>query len=255
MVCPTCGLDNDPSTGACARCNTMLPLLAKGAPLPADQYSSAVPRPPGGRQLVLIVLIGLASVGVLLAAGIIYLRWGNAGDPADTASIGDRPATAAPTAAGATTGPAGKRAQAETIDALLDRSIASRNKLNKAIERVDRCTDLAGALADMQAVGRERTAQLADLAKADISGLPGGESLRGELGTALRHSLEADGAYVDWARPTIRDGCADTTSRTAALRRGQAASDQAGAAKSAFLTRWNPVASGLGLATRTRDQI
>ncbi|MFC3742542.1 zinc finger Ran-binding domain-containing protein [Paractinoplanes deccanensis] len=43
MVCPTCGLDNDPSATACARCNTALPVHAT----PPDGSSAPAWPPPG----------------------------------------------------------------------------------------------------------------------------------------------------------------------------------------------------------------
>ena len=356
MVCPTCGLDNDPYAATCARCNTALraapptagdsyrpppaagptadpsaghdaygppaspaagqgsygppanPAAGQGSygPPPVDpavQYgpygppsvdpaaqhgpygsSAADPTrggpygpppvqgpPRWGRRHLPVVLAGLVVVAVLMAAGIFFVRRdtdaGPSPEPLPTTTTTTpseptvTPPTTEPTVTAPTTEPTAtvepgdEEGQLRAIDALLNRSIASRNKLNRAIDRVNRCTDLGGALAAMRAVGEEREAQLAALAAADLTAVPGGEELRGELRTALGHSLDADQAYVEWTQLTIDNGCVRTSARTAAYQRGRDASNQAGQAKIAFLARWNPIAQQMGLKTRTRNGI
>jgi len=257
MVCPTCGLDNDPSAEVCARCNTTLgtpPPLVPPPPLPPT--FPAYPRPPRN-QLPLIAGLSVVILIALVVAVVIYRN----GQPQPPAAA-PAPAGTTPATTPATTTPAAGPApasdplpQAETIDALLDRSIASRNKLNSAIDRVSRCTGLSGALDDMRSVGEERRAQIAEVREADLSALANGESIRSTLVTALQHSLDADQAYVEWAEPTVSGGCADTGSRRAAFAKGRSASDEAGAAKEAFLAEWNPTATQLGLAARSRQKI
>ncbi|WP_203835625.1 hypothetical protein [Winogradskya humida] len=145
--------------------------------------------------------------------------------------------------------------QARAIDRLLGRSRVSRDKLNSAIDRVGRCTGLGGAVDDLQAVGRERRAQIAEVRGADLSALPDGELLRSRLVTALQFSLDADAAYVEWAEPTLAGTCANTAARKSAYARGRSASDQAGAAKQDFLAAWNPIATSLGVPARDRQGI
>ena len=177
-------------------------------------------------------------------------------DPTDPTDPTATPtATSEPTTPTTTAGPADPRQQAEVIDAVLDRSGSSRTKLNSAIERIGGCRDLTGALADMREVGEERRTQMNEVGAADLSALSNGESLRSTLVTALRHSLDADAAFVQWAEPTVSEGCANTAARRSAYSRGQAASTRAGSAKEAFLAQWNPVATGLGLPARTRQGI
>lgn len=249
MVCPTCGLDNDPSAEVCARCNTTL--NAGRMPPPLPQNAPAYARPPRN-QIPLIA--GLSVIIVLaLVAVVVLLRIGRDDPPADASpAAGTTPATTPATADPPAADP---RPQAETIDALLDRSFASRNKLNGAIDRVTRCTGLAGALKDLQTVGAERRSQIAEVQEADLSALPNGDSIRSTLATALQHSLDADAAYVRWAEPALSGGCANTAARKAAFAKGRSESDEAGVAKEAFLAEWNPVATRLGLAPRSRQKI
>ncbi|GAA2588029.1 hypothetical protein GCM10010435_77970 [Winogradskya consettensis] len=222
------------------------------------------------------LIIGLAVVVLLALAVVVYSVTRHdppvaAPDPAapaattvDPATGTDAERTAEP---GGTTDPTGTPTdrsnesaaepllQARAIDRLLGRSRVSRDKLNSAIDRVGRCTGLGGAIDDLQAVGRERRAQIAEVTGADLSALPDGEVLRSRLVTALQFSLDADAAYVEWAEPTLAGRCANTAARKAAYARGRSASDQAGAAKEDFLTAWNPVATSLGVPPRTRQGI
>jgi hypothetical protein len=140
------------------------------------------------------------------------------------------------------------------IDGLLDQSTASRDKLNKAIEKVNRCTQLDAALADMRAVGDERNQQIAALDAADVTAIDTGE-LRSSLKAALQAALGADQQFVAWATPTVTDGCGDTPTRAAAWDQAQAFSKQAQAAKKKFVAQWNPVATPLGFKARSTQRI
>jgi hypothetical protein len=249
MECASCGLDNDPAATHCARCGTPFPapafvparsLSPAGLPYPPPQ----APPPRRGFPIAPLV-IGLAVVllvGVILA-GVLLVRRDKPATPA---------ASKATPAAGKATPDA--RAQAEVIDRLLDESTASREKLNKAIEKVNRCTQLDAALADMRAVGDERNQQIATLDAADVSAIDTG-SLRSSLKSALRAALGADQQFVAWAAPTVSGGCGDTAARTAAWRSAQEFSKQAQAAKKTFVAQWNPVATPLGFGERSTQRI
>ncbi|MEV0560661.1 hypothetical protein [Dactylosporangium sp. NPDC050588] len=145
--------------------------------------------------------------------------------------------------------PGDPRAQAAAVDAVLDASVASRTKLNAAIARVDDCTAVEQAVADLRAVGTERQAQLDAVAAADLSALPEGEQLRGLLTDALRHSLAADRGFVLWGQAVQAGGCGG--SGRADYREAQRQSRLAGDAKARFLAVWNPVAARHGLRDRS----
>lgn len=285
MVCPTCGLDNDPQSSLCARCNTALlqapgysapppgyppPPAAPGYPPPSAPGYPPPPAPPGAprRRDNLPLIIG-AAVLILLTAvgGVVYTR--TSGDraepPAQTQAAPDPVATTAttdpvppptvattdPTATTAT--PGDPREQAAALDAVLSESVKSRRKLNVAIQRVDDCDDLGGAVADIRDVGAERQSQMDTVRNADLSALPGGETLRSGLISALQHAWEADQGFLQWAEPTLTGGCG--AANDAGYDRGRAASTSAGTAKRAFLADWNPVARANGLSPRSADDI
>jgi len=292
MVCPVCGLDNDPSAVLCARCNTS---LALGNQAPPDNYPpphqppnlsmNPSPYPPGQQptmpqmsvpsspnpapvpwRLILIAAVLVLLVGIAGSVVIIVLT----GKPKTTPVANRSTNAVAKTAPSAAPGPAKSssdpgpttktaattpKQQATVINKLLDRSVASRTKLNKAIDKVNRCTDLSQAVADMQRVGVERTKEIADADAADVSGLANGEKIRSTLKSALGFALAADQHFVAWAQPTIAGGCADTAARQAALASGQASSQQAQAAKQQLVDVWNPVAAQLGFKERSTQFI
>jgi hypothetical protein len=201
---------------------------------------------------------------ILAVAAGIYFRTAETEDRATSPPTGTQsvqttttdpapdPTTTAPTTA-PTTPTGDPRAQAATIDAVLSDSVASRRKLNQAIEQVGGCDDVAGAVADIRAVGEERQTQMATVRNADLSALSGGEGLRSGLLQALQYAWDADQGFLAWAEPTLTGGCG--AADDAGYSRGRAASTSAGTAKRAFLTRWNPVAQDNGLRARSADDI
>ncbi|MDI6102406.1 hypothetical protein QLQ12_27685 [Actinoplanes sp. NEAU-A12] len=267
MVCPTCGLDNDPRSLHCARCNAT---LAAAPTYPAPPATPGYPTPPPGipRRNNLPLIIGAAVLVLLTAIGaLVYTRTSGepAGPPAQTqaapaptaTTVTTEPeptaTTATATAATATATAGDPREQAAAIDAVLSQSVKSRRKLNEAIQRISDCDDLGAAVTDITAVGAERQSQMDTVRNADLSALPTGETLRSGLISALQHAWEADQGFLRWAEPTLTGGCG--AANDAGYDRGRAASTDAGAAKRAFLTDWNPVARANGLSTRSADDI
>jgi hypothetical protein len=259
MVCRSCGLDNDPYATFCARCNATLAAEATQPQFspPAPPAPGPAPFPPTRRRPLMVPVLA-ASVILLIAAGVLFVRAGKPDNP--VAGPATTTTTTTPTTEAAATSPAPgpttrPQDQAEVFDELLDRSAASRAKLNQAIENVNRCTRLDAALAGMRAVGDERTQQIAAVDAADVSALTDGETLRSTLKSALSSALAADREFVAWAAPAVSNGCGNTTARKAAWSRGQAASKKAQAAKKQFVAAWNPVAVPLGFESRTTQYI
>jgi hypothetical protein len=216
----------------------------------APIYRAAPTRP--GRLPLFAAAAAVLLIAVVAAAIIVYRGSGTPPAQVLTGAGSTTPATD-PTQP-ATEGPS-THDQAVVIDRLLGRSVASRHKLNAAIDLVNRCTALATALSRMRDVGTERQQQLDAVGSADVSALPNGDQLRAALSDALRNALAADQAYVSWTAPTVSGGCANTGRRRAAFAQGRAASDQAQAAKKRFLAIWNPIAAQEGLAQRSSTDI
>ena len=121
---------------------------------------------------------------------------------------------------------------------------------------VDECQDLTGveaALAQLRAVGAERTGQLALARALRVDALAGGAEIQMVLVEALDASLRADEAFVTWTVSVLDHGCGlgDDADHDA----GVAASESASAAKQRLVGLWNPVAGGYGLAARTEDDV
>ncbi|MFD0525245.1 hypothetical protein [Paractinoplanes durhamensis] len=237
-----------------------------GYPPPQQQPTYAQPGPPPPRQgtgnRVLLVLLALGTVALLGMTAVVVMLVRNRNDPgrdpvakppANVSTVLPTTTTAAPDPT--TAGPAASpRDQAAKVDDLLDQSVASRAKLNAAIDKVRQCSGAAAALGDMKAVGAERTAQIAATEALDVSGLDNGAAIQSRLKAALGFALAADQAFVAWATPAAAGSCGDTAARGAAWDKGQAASKQAQAAKKQFVAVWNPVAGPLGFAERTTDK-
>src|SRR5690242_3030429 len=112
MHCEACGFDNYPGARYCARCHSAstaeMPAVEAGPPAP--------PPPPAARRVpVVLVIVAIGLIGVLGAAAIVVIR-----TPRKPAPAAAPPTVAAPSA----------KDQAGDIDAILDRSSASRAKLN-----------------------------------------------------------------------------------------------------------------------------
>ncbi|WP_405112634.1 hypothetical protein OG559_04130 [Micromonospora sp. NBC_01405] len=143
--------------------------------------------------------------------------------------------------------PGALRAQAEGVDALLAGSVTSRNDLAAALAAVGQCRDLNRSLTLLQSVARQRRAQRDRAEALTVDALADGPAMRGHLVSAFAHSGDADDAYAAWAQHSISSGC----SLDANWRRGNRLSNQAQAAKTEFLRRWNPIARSCELPTRT----
>ncbi|GLW35832.1 zinc finger Ran-binding domain-containing protein [Actinoplanes regularis] len=252
MECASCGLDNDPSATYCARCNTLLlaPPPSSAPTIYIGPPARSFPLLPVLIAVAVVLLFGVIGIGVLLVRDREPIP--PAAQPGPTAVV---EATTAPTPApGPTTTTQSPQEQAQVVDQVLDQSTASRAKLNQAIDRVNRCTQLGAALADMRAVGDERGRQIATVDTADLSAIDSG-SLRSSLRSALQAALQADEEFVAWAAPTVSGGCGDTAARTAAWERGQTYSKQAQTAKKRFVELWNPIAASLGRPQRSTQKI
>jgi serine/threonine-protein kinase len=136
--------------------------------------------------------------------------------------------------------------QAAALGMLLTSSATARTALHTAINQVDACTNLSGAVSQLQDVVTQRTGEYGRVSALATSALPDGTAMKSELFGALSNSLQADRDYLTWAQQQLAGGCAppeQSSAYTAAYR----ASQLADAAKEAFVQAWNPVAVTYGI--------
>jgi hypothetical protein len=150
-------------------------------------------------------------------------------------------------AAPPTTGPYGVALPADTAEDqvryladLLAASAEARASLGPATQAVAACTRGRGGydaeVATIKSAAENRQTLLDALATAPVDRVPDGTMLVSELRTALRHSLNADNIYLEWAKAVNDYGCG------AGSKAGAAEEDRkASAAKTVFAEHWNRV--------------
>lgn len=227
-----------------------------GAPAPLPRRIE-----PAHRTLLWpLIALGLASAS--LAGAIAYVTHMR-GEPAPVAATqptdpvspaAPPPSTASPAATGHVTRPeAGEQAQA--VDGLLDESAPSRGRLGPAIAKVSRCSGVDSGIKAIEEVTRQRGEQAEQARRLDLDALPAGEELKDALVEALEASHRADKAYLKWAKRFRAGKCSGPTVGDPDYDAGNAASEEATAAKIAFVRMWNPIARQEDLAQRTEEEI
>jgi hypothetical protein len=144
-------------------------------------------------------------------------------------------------------GPATAARQAAALNTLLTSSAAARTSLHQAVTQVGTCADLPGAVSKLQDVVDERSSEYGRASALATSALPGGATVKSALVAALASSLKADQDFLAWARQQQSGGCTPA-SQSSAYNAAFSASQQADAAKQAFVQVWNPVAARYGIA-------
>jgi hypothetical protein len=144
--------------------------------------------------------------------------------------------------------------QAAAVDSLLDDSAAARSGLGPAVQRILSCTESED---DVTTISQAEGARRDQLSKADdlkVDALIGGEELKQDLMRALTASLRADEHFLAWARRYEGGGC-DGRGSDIDFTRGDKYSQEATAAKRAFLLSWNRIADETGRSHRQEAQI
>ncbi len=163
------------------------------------------------------------------------------------------PSPAAPSPSPPASPPAAAAAsqQAAAVNKLLGSSAAARTALQHAVSQAGSCTDLAGAVSQIQGVVSERSAEYNQAVALSTSALASGATLKSDLLTVLRDSLDADRDYLRWAQQQDSAGCTPASPSGTFT----AADQQAGTAKTAFLRIWNPIAAKYGLPQKSAASI
>ena len=215
------------------------------------------------------VLIGAAVAIVAAAIGSGVALSSQSSRPPATASpaAGSAPTTSAPpssapaspSSASPTASPSASPTvtasqQATALGTVLTSSAAARTTLSDAVGQVEACSNLPGAVGQLQDVVTQRSSEYSKAAALTTSALPQGSAVKSELMSALRMSLTADREFLAWAQQQQAGGCTPTA-QSAAYNAAYSDSETADAAKQSFVQVWNPVAAKYGIRQDTADMI
>ncbi|MEV5747104.1 hypothetical protein AB0L00_04730 [Actinoallomurus sp. NPDC052308] len=179
-----------------------------------------------------ILLAGGIAAAVVVVGGLVYvLTQGSSG--------GGTPASQAT----ANTDTAAR--QAAAVDKILGSGQVARGHLPS---RLRTCDDVSAGVAGFQQVVRDRQQEVAQTKALKVDRLPNGSRLRQSMLAAYQNSLEADQAYLGWARKVRARNCGGKIAPlTAPYQDAIAANDKAGPAKRRVVALWKPIASAHGL--------
>ncbi|WP_155348773.1 hypothetical protein [Acrocarpospora pleiomorpha] len=145
--------------------------------------------------------------------------------------------------------------QAMAVNAILLSMSGTRSELAPALDQIRSCGAPQAGMATLSMVAESRRNQLDTVRALQVDALPGGAILRSALDDALTMSLNADEAFVEWARHRSTGGCSASLTEDSAYQSGLSFSERATQAKQRFVDLWNPVAQLYGLSQRTADDI
>ena len=230
--------------------------LGRGAPGEPD---GAGPGPSEPRRRALRLVLAAAAVIAVIAAAVSGVALSKRSAPAQSpaSSPADRspsPSSAGVSATSSPSGPVLAARQAAALNTLLTSSAAARTALHQAVAQVGACANLTGAVSKLQEVVNLRSSEYGRASALATSALPGGATVKSTLVAALRSSLKADQDYLAWAREQMTGGCTPT-SQSSAYSAAFSVSQQADAAKQAFVQVWNPVAARYGIAQKSPRDI
>jgi serine/threonine protein kinase len=205
-------------------------------PRPSRQTSS--------RTRLMLGAVGTAIVVVAVVVAFALSKHSTPGTPpAHTSSSGPSP-------------PVSRLAsrQAAAVDTLLTTSAASRKSLVVAIRQAGNCVRLPRAVARIQRVVNQRSAEYNHALTLSTAAMARGATVKSDLVAALRNSLDADRDYLTWARHQLNSGCAPT-SQSSAYKAALSADRQADSSKAAFVQVWNSLAARYGVRQKTPGEI
>ncbi len=229
---------------------------------PADPDHQSPRRRPGRARL----LVAIAAVAITAAAVAVGVGVDHTSKSAPAASVTPAasatpatPVTSAVSSPVASSTPSVSASvlasrQATAVSNLLGSSAAARQVLENAVSQVRACTNLSGAVGQIQNVVNQRTGQYERASALPTAALVSGAIVKSDLITALRDSLNADRDYLTWARQQLTAGCTPGA-QSGTYNTAYDADQQANAAKAQFALVWDPVAARYGVSQQSPASI
>jgi serine/threonine protein kinase len=239
-------------------------------PEPLSEPADPEPQPPGrrpGRVRLIVAVAAVAITAAAVAVGVLVSHPGRSAPVASTTPT--TPATSATSAVPATSAASSPAAsstpsvsasvlasrQATAVGNLLGSSAATREALQSAVTQVRECTNLPGAVGQIQHVVDQRSSQYEQASALPTGDLASGAIVRSDLITALRDSLNADRDYLTWAQQQQQSAGCTPGAQSGAYTTAYDADQQANAAKAEFALVWDPIAARYGLSQQSPDSI
>ena len=245
------------------------PAPPEAGPDPLSDPASLDPQPPRrhpGRARLIVAVAAVAITAAAVAIGVLASHPSSRSTPAasTTPTTPAASATSAVPATSAVSSPAASSTpsvaasvlasrQATAVGNLLSSSATTRQALQTAVTQVQACTNLSGAVGQIQQVVNQRSGQYQQASTLSTADLTGGATVKSDLITALRDSLNADRDYLTWAQQQSA-GCTPGA-QSAAYTTAYNADQQANAAKAQFAQVWDPIAARYGLSQQSPESI
>ena len=244
----------------------MLPSPPAPRPEPVGGPADPDPQPSSRRPGRVRLIVAVAAVAITAAAVAVGVAVAHTSKPAPAAAVTPTaPVTPATPAASAVSSPAASSTpsvsasilasrQASAVSNLLGSSAATRLALQGAVSQVDACTNLSGAVGQIQGVVDQRNTEYERASALPTGDLASGALVKSDLITALRDSLNADRDYLTWAQQQLTTGCAPGA-QSGAYITAYDADQQANAAKAQFALVWDPIAARYGVSQQSPASI
>jgi len=194
-------------------------------------------------------------VGGLTAAFLIFAPFHHENQPAVTQQASP-PVAAPPSSATASPSSVSARQQAaESLAALLQKSVADRSAIAQTVTDVNQCgPNLNQDPSVFEAAATSRQNLLGQLASlSGRSALPPG--MLAVLTSAWQNSIAADQDFAEWARDEIANGCTPDDQSDPGAQAAVGPDDRATTSKESFVQMWNPVAAQYGLPAYQWNQL
>jgi hypothetical protein len=134
------------------------------------------------------------------------------------------------------------KAEATTVNSVLDSSASSQAELLTAVNNVTKCTDVAGSVNQISQVLGQRASELSEASGLATGSLPNGVPLRSYLVETIRMSQHAEEIFLSWAEELNAHRCSAQSVYSSSYNAAATLFQDAEVAEANFIKLWNPVA-------------